>query len=995
MRFSEPWWLVGLGLVPVLVWIHRRGVSAVPLRQQKIGLAVRLILLACLVLALSGASLRLPERRLATVFVVDVSDSVGSAGGQEVFGFVTQAIEGKPADAMAGVVAFGREARVELSVSEQAELVQIASRPDGTRTNLARALRLASALLPEGARRRIVVLSDGRENSGDARTEAARLRRLGIRVDTVALAGRPGDGAAVTGVKAPSRVRVGEEFEVDISLIAGAATPARLVTSNGSAIVDERDIDLVPGLNTVKLTQTAGEPGAINYRVEVRAERDSVPQNDSGAALVLVGGPPRVLVLEQAPDEGRLVAQALSERGLSVERRTVTGFPAADELAATDSLVLVDVEATQLTDAQVGSLQGFVRQLGRGLVTIGGENSWSLGGYRNSQLEELLPLESDIKDPRRRPSIAQVLAIDTSGSMSTCHCAGPGIQSDRLAQGPNKTDISRAASAKAIEALSENDEVGVLAFNTSSQWVLPLQKLPSNEVVSSGLSRLHPTGGTAIPQAVETAVRDLQNSKAALKHIILFTDGWSQTTDLSQVARWVKEQGITLSVVATGEGTGTELARMADEGGGRFYAGTNLYKIPEIFMSEVTTATRRYINEGEFFPKVTGSSPAVGALTAAPPLLGYVGTSAKPTASVELSAGEFDDPLLATWRTGLGVATSWTSDAKARWAAPWVGWDGFADFWSDVVRQTLPAAPVPGFSTQATPTEDGLEVVVESEDPLPEGTTGTARVVAPNGAPMNLELARSGPNQLSGTLEATAAGSYLVSTDLVAGDAAVYRDTVGAVRSYSGEYLPGEADTTLLRDVASATGGRLNPSPAQVFDPDLPAGMRRVDIWHWLALIAALLLPLDIALRRVIVTREDLAAARKLRPPWIHQAAARSAGMERMLQAKYRVRQVPAPAKTQAAGSGEPPAVPEEEQPQAGPAQVERPPAGGGSGQGPAALPVSDPQQQPATESSAEPSRQGPPEPPAQSSRHGPPEPPAGGLSELARRKRERAKRKD
>ncbi|HEX2054658.1 MAG TPA: VWA domain-containing protein [Actinomycetota bacterium] len=960
MRFSDPWWLVALAIGPVLWWMHRRGASAVPARQNRVGLVVRMVILACVVLALAGATLHLPERRVATVFVVDVSDSVGGVAGQEAFGFVTTAIEGKPADAMAGVVAFGREARVELSLSEQAQLVQIASRPDGTRTNLARALRLAAALLPEGARRRIVVLSDGRENSGDARAEAARLRRLGIRVDAVALSGRPGDGAAVTGVRAPSRVRTGEEFDVEVTLSAGAPMAARLVTSRGAEVIDERDVQLVAGDNTVKLTQTAGEPGALNYRVELRAERDSVPQNDSGAAMVLVAGPPRVMVLEQAPEEGRLVAQALAERGLSVERRGVNGFPSADELAATDALVLVDVEATQLTDAQVGSLQGFVRQLGRGLVTVGGENSWSLGGYRNSRLEELLPLESDIKDPRRRPSIAQVLAIDTSGSMSTCHCAGPNVRSDRLAQGPNKTDISRTASARAIEALSENDEVGVLAFNTSSQWVLPLQKLPSAEVVRNGLSRLHPTGGTAIPQAIQTAVADLKASKASLKHIILFTDGWSQTTDLSDVARWVKEQGITLSVVATGEGTGTELARMAEEGGGRFYAGTNLYRIPEIFMSEVTTATRRYINEGEFFPKITGSSPAVTGLTSSPPLLGYVGTTAKPSASVEMATGEFDDPLLATWRTGLGVVTSWTSDAKGRWATHWLGWNGFADFWSNVVRQTLPAAPVPGFSSQATPTEDGLEVVVESEQPLPEGTTGKARVVAPNGEPLDLELSRSGPDRLSGTLQASAPGSYLISTDLTAGGGSLYRDTVGAVRSYSGEYAPGAPDTGLLRDVVAGTRGRWNPLAEQVFDPNLPAGSRRVEIWSWLALIAALLLPLDVALRRVIVTRDDLAAARALRPPWMQKAAARSDRMERLLQAKYRVRQAETPPRRTPPSGPSPPADPQAE---------------------PAAK--AKPQREPRPSGEAEKKEAAPP---------GSAPPAAGGLSELVRRKRERSK---
>ena len=76
-------------------------------------------------------------------------------------------------------------------------------------------------------------------------------------------------------------------------------------------------------------------------------------------------------------------------------------------------------------------------------------------------------------------------------------------------------------------------------------------------------------------------------------------------------------------------------------------------------------ASRDFVNEGEFFPKIVGQGPAVDTLPETPPLLGYLATTAKPTAEVQLRIGAEDDPLLASWRVGLGRVTAWTSDASA------------------------------------------------------------------------------------------------------------------------------------------------------------------------------------------------------------------------------------------------------------------------------------------------------------------------------------------
>jgi Mg-chelatase subunit ChlD len=801
-------------------------------------------MVAALVLALAGTSLNLPERRVATVFIVDVSDSISSSAVREAEGFVRAAIEEKPPEAWAAVVAFGREARVELSLQQDPELHTVASRPDPTRSDLARALRLAAALMPEGMRRRVVLISDGRENSGDVRAEAARVLGKGIEVDTVALSDVRLADAAVVDIDAPIKVREGDRFEIEATISANTEGPATVTFWRGDTVILEKDQDLTVGDSRITVEEVAAQVGAVTYRVDIRASRDGVPHNDSGAALVLVQGPPVVTVVEAEEDEGEQIEKALTDRGFVVERVPLERFPTAQELLATESVVLVDVAANQLTQQEVAILKGFVQELGRGLVTVGGESSWSLGGYLDSSLEELLPLTSEIKDPERRPAIAQVLTVDVSGSMQ----GGAG--------GVSKIDISKSAALQAFRTLTEHDEIGVLAFDTGSSWVLDLQPLPDEATIREGLERLQPGGGTDIVQAVNASVEGLRETDAALKHIVLITDGLD-FNNLTPSGQYVKDQGMTLSIIAIGDETGLELPAMANAAGGRYYQGRDLSQIPEILIEEVQIASRRYVNEGEFYPTVASASASTSDLRATPPLLGYIGTSPKPSASVLLAIGEYDDPLLATWRTGLGVVSSWTSDAKGRWARNWVSWEGFADFWSSVVRETIPASAAPGYSARALPTDEGLEIIVESEDRLPEGTEARARVVDPFGRVERIDLSRTGVNSFAGTLISEEVGAYLVGVEVEAEGRSLYRDTVGAIRSYSAEYRPSSVDSTLLGEVAIAGGGSFAISPTESFDPAAGRGTRSIEITWWLMLLAALLLPFDVALRRVLLSRED------------------------------------------------------------------------------------------------------------------------------------------
>lgn len=854
-----PWWLAALGLVGgAELWLSRRR-SGVPRSQWRAALVVRGVIAASLVAALAGLSVPRPGSEVAVVFAVDASDSMGHAGRAEALAWVREALDAQPRRTRAGVVLFGGDARLELAVRPGAELGQPGARVDASRTNLAAALRLAGAVQPSDARRRVVLVSDGRPTEGDAEAEAERLREAGIRVDVRPMTPRAGADAAVLRLDAPQTVREGEALALRATVASTVEQALRLTLRRDGDVVQERSVEVRPGEHVVEIGDMAGGPGVYRYRIELTASEDAVPENNIGHAAVRVLGPARTLLVEGSAGAGADLARALEAGGLTVDVVDPSAIPPLDTLAAYEATTLVDVEARALTDDQVRILGSAVRELGRGLVVVGGDRSFSVGGYLGTELERLLPVESDVTDPKRRPSVAQVLAIDTSGSMGACHCdprRPSGFGGDRGEGGINKTDISRAAAARAIRALRQSDWVGVLAFNTEHRWVVPLAQLPADEVIERGLRRLNPSGGTRLGQPLNAAAEELLAANRQLKHIILFTDGWTNEEGLVAQAEAIAAQGMTISVLATGEGPGEELRRIAEAGRGRFYPGTDLNDIPRLMMEEVTLASRQFVNEGEFFPTVRAETPVTAGLHSTPPLFGYVATTTKPTADTLLEIGDETDPLLATWRSGLGRVTAWTSDASVRWSAAWASWEGYRDFWAAVVKDAFPLGGATGAEVRAEIVGDEVRVVAEREDPWPGGTQATARVARPDGTNATVALERTAPTTFTGHLDATAAGTYAVGVEISREGDAVAAMTAIASRSYDAEYRPEAGSPGTLERLSERTGGRGTITAADAFDPDgLPAGRARLALAGLLLVLAALLWPVDVALRRLALSQ--------------------------------------------------------------------------------------------------------------------------------------------
>lgn len=863
------WFVVAplLALLLLELWLAWRSLG-VGRRQWRFAVALRVVVAALLIGALLAPSVRRSSDRVATVFVLDGSASLGPAGDAAALAWLDASLAARPDEALSAVVVFGGDARLDRILEQSSSFDGPAVVIDESATDIATALRLGGAVLPSDAKRRVVVISDGRVTDGDAIPEAQQLAASDVQVDVHTIDTAAGTDAALASIDVPRLARVGDAITVTVNVVATQPGPATVTLRRDGSDIGTQRVDLAAGTNAVTFTDNAGDtPAAVlRYQAVVNTVGDAQPKNDAAFAAVPVDGPAQVLIVEGTGGEAATIRAAIEAGGIGTRVIGPAEVPDVQQLATYAGIVLVNVPATAFTGQQIEAMSVAVRDLGRGLVTIGGTRSYGVGGYRDSPLSDLLPVDSEILDPKRRKTVAEVLSIDTSGSMAACHCDGGSMNANVQQGGVNKTDISRAAAERTIEALTQSDQIGVMAWTAGTSWVIDLQSLPSQEVIDEGLGKLRPNGNTNLMIALDEPAEKLLETNAELKHIIVFTDGFTDVQIIDRLADRAAElfdqSGITVSVLATGEGAAPSLEKIAVAGHGRFYPGTNLADVPQIMAEEAVIASRDFINEGAFLPEVTSNDPVVAGLTASPELLGYVATTAKPEAATLLRIGPDRDPLLASWQAGLGKVSSWTSDASAAWSQKWANWDGYVDFWSHVVKGTFQQGDSAG-AAQAQVSNGRLAISVEGANNFPDGSVATATVAGPDGQRYEVALDRVGGNRFEAAMPATRSGTYAVGVNVTNNGATVLAGSTLASESYPAEYAPGTSDVALMAKLSAQTGGRGEIAADQAWDTSgLTSGYRRLALAGPFLLLAALLWPLAVALSRLSVRGATVAGAR-------------------------------------------------------------------------------------------------------------------------------------
>ncbi|KAB8141141.1 VWA domain-containing protein [Chloroflexia bacterium SDU3-3] len=856
VSFVQPgalWLLVILIPLWLLAWKLPKRLARVRFWSS---LGLRTAALVALILALAGMQLKRPVSDVATIFLLDRSESITPEQQARAEQFVRDALLAKHPDDAAGVVLFGQNALVERPAELASALAPFGGVPLGARTNIGQAIEMGISLFPEDMNKRIVLLSDGGQNEGDAETASQLARARGVAISTVDLGASSVGEALVAGVTAPTTARAGQRIPLQVVVESTAAQLAHLRILDGDQVVAEQDAQLAAGTTVIRVEVAAGAVGTQRLRAELTAPQDTQPKNNAAEALVQLAGPPKVLIVEGSLDEGKPIQAALAASGIATDRADPSHFPA--DLASLSSyagLVLVNVPASALPAGSQQQIASYVRDLGRGLVVVGGDQAYGIGGYAGTPLADALPVETDVRSQIEHPKVAIVYILDKSRSMQNCHCKGPNRETDTdrsyFKTGRMKLDIGKDAVLQSVAVLSPNDSVGIVTFDGEAKVRMEPQSGVTAEKVLQILSPIQPDGiDTNIGSGLQQAQDILRASDAKIKHAVLMTDGWGEGIDPVQVATSMRAEGITLSVVADGQGSSPALQQLADAGGGRYLPATDPEDIPRLFVGETNQTIGNYMVETPFVPKLGAQSPILSGITSMPQLYGYDATTPKQTATVALY-GLNDEPLLAHWQYGLGRAVAWTSDAKGQWAKDWLGWAGFPAFAAQMVGWTLPAtlggAVTPDVRVESGALQIGATV---AGDPA----TVIATLSGPDGSSQQVALAQSSPGRYEATQPLPQQGTYMITISAEQGGRALAPATAGVAVPYSAEYGLAQHNPALLSALATTTGGAALEAPAQAFAPRQGAA-RAMEISRWLVLLALCVLPLDVMLRRLLVSR--------------------------------------------------------------------------------------------------------------------------------------------
>jgi uncharacterized membrane protein len=851
----ELWPLFVLAALVLLVlegWLYWRRQSAGRLtlpamRGDRFALALRAALIVLLCLTLFRPTMPRWVDRLNVVFLLDHSDSVSLAARERAYRFAAEAVRHEKASDRHSLIVFGEQPVVDQPLAGKSQLDRPKAQVAARGTNLFQAIQLALATLPPGQANRIVLLTDGRQTTGNGVAAAQAAKDSGADIFYVAAPLTFSQEVAAEALVLPQEVKFGEPFQAKVVAWSLKDTEGRLSLFRNGEFLGAQVVRLNAGKNVFSYRQSLETSGIHVYQAALEVDGDTIEDNNRAVGTIVVRGRPQVLLADKDKSHAQSLAGALRSQNIDVSVVDPAGVPKdVAGLQKYDGLILSNISSLKLTKVQMEQIRDYVRDGGGGLIMVGGEESFGLGGYYRTPIEEALPVTMEVKQKVEIPSLAVVLSIDRSGSMA--------MSTDEKV---TKLDLAKEAAHLVVDLLDERNEVGVMSWDTEFLWDVPIRAARDKGAIHHAIATIKAGGGTDGYPALKESYSVLFDRPALLKHVIFLSDGQMTRGDFLGLLRRMAKDKITVSTVAIGKDADLQLmVDVAKWGRGRFYYTEDSQTIPRIFTLETQLASKASIVEQPFRPQLT--APQHEAMQdldwkAVPPLGGYVATTLKSTADLVLMSHQ-EDPVLATWRYGLGRTAAFTSDAKAKWGVLWLRWREFNKFWAQLTRWTLRTGSRSDTVAMVERRDNMGEIVVDAIDGKGEFINfldSQVGVVSPNRERTVIDLEQVGPGRYRGRFPAPQEGVYLVGMAQRRNDRVVGSQLAGLVVPYAEELRDLGVDETALREISELTGGGPLADPREAFLKLRRQSRIAVEVWPWLVGLVAVMLVPDIALRRI------------------------------------------------------------------------------------------------------------------------------------------------
>lgn len=836
--FDRPWLLLLLIPAFAIVLIPFLRITAKRRKTPKriIPVVLHMVICTLLVLALSGISFIVGEDTQSVMILLDLSDSTETRQS-EMIAFANQMTE--RLDENCGVLAFGGNTVYEVTLDDENKTVASSS-VVATDTDIASALEYAVTLLPSDTNRRIILISDGKETSGDSAKVASLLAKQGVRIDAVYFETTYLDSAElqISDVSIPSDVYIGDEIDMTVTLESNVSADVVLTLYDGNEVIGIQDVTVTEGSNLFSFTVTATSAGVHTYRVGVTSENDTLSANNMMYSYVNVAGESTVLIIADDTDSVATLAEILSgDCAVTI----VKPWAAPDtmvELCNYDEVILVNIDAEDLPNGFDALLESYAADFGRSVLMVGGDNTYMYGNMEGTLYEEMMPVQLSLTEDQSGGSVAVMLVLDCSMSMS---------------QNATYLSIAKQGAIQSVNAMAENDYVGIISFNRSAYLKASLTQATdaNKKTLTNTISALTTSQGTYYTQALQLAYQELMESDCAVKHVIFLSDGEPSDSGYTTVVKNMANDGITVSTIALGYSSSV-LSSLAQTGGGRYYAVTSTSDLPDIMLTETEQVSVSSLITGEFIPVISSDSELTEGMsgTALPTIYGYLGVTIKEGAET-LLATEEGNPLFAVWDYGIGRVASFMSDLTGNWSSELLASEVGQILTTRMVTTTVADAhndsslsvelAMGGNTT-------GLTVTTLSDV---AGDTLALSVASPDGSSEIYSLTETAPGVFEGYIPTATAGVYnmtMVQYD-ADGNAVDYLEKSLAI-SYSAEYDAfAEDGDGLLAALCSFSDGIVSSDTDKLSKVDMKDILLVKSPLIPLGIIAAILAIIDIVIR--------------------------------------------------------------------------------------------------------------------------------------------------
>lgn len=806
-------------------------------------------MIVLVVLSMLDIRIQSKSNETATVFVLDVSDSVADQKSA-VVSYMKEILSKKTKKDQVGIVTFAKNTEVEQVVTDEVMFQEIETTPVKTATNLQQAIETAMALYPSDMARRLVLVTDGNENEGDITKVTSTLTESQVDVKVLKLSQNIGKEVYLDQMILPEKVAKDGKFSVKIQVQSNTKTTAVISLYSGNQLKKKETVELVKGENQFVLKDQQSQVGLKTYRAVIEPKEDTISVNNEYVAFTNVTAKDTVLLLEGTLGNSKEFQKILKAGNIAYEVQAAGNAPKTMlNMLSYQAIVCVDVYAGDLPEGFLNNLESYVKDYGGGFLATGGENSFALGDYKDTSLEKVLPVTMDLKGEKEIPKMALGMAIDHSGSMS-------------FGEGENgllsPLSLAKEAAIKALDTLRVNDIIGVLAFSDSYDWAVTFQEAANKDELEDGIDSIGNGGGTSIYPALKELYEKIQKEDAKLKHMILLSDGQDGFQEYDDLLEKINQEKITLSTVAVGSESDTALMKkLAKEGNGRYYYTDINTDLPRIFAKEVYLTTKSYLNQREFVPIVKNEAEIFQGVSTEkmPTMLGYIASTKKASATMLLESDK-NDPILTSWQYGLGRSVAFNSDVENRWTAEYAGWKDYAALWKNIFQWVMKKQDTSENVVQVT--ESGNQVTVNYRaKEYTENTEVQALYTDKEGNTKNVILNAVAPGEFQAKWEMDEMGVYTFNVQQKENNQTITSQNSAIAIEYSKEYKVLE-EKSVLEDFIKATQGTEITQDTNIFKETLEKVNKGKSITPYLLVTVLLLFFFDILYRRLDISLEGL-----------------------------------------------------------------------------------------------------------------------------------------